>query len=380
MIPYSKQQIFQKDIFFVNKVLKSNFLSKGPMIIKFENKISKFVEAKYSVTTNSGSSALHLACIALGVKKGDIVWTVPNTFAASANCALLCGANVDFVDIEKDTFNIDVIELEKKLIIAKKKNKLPKLVIPVHHSGQPVEQKKIWKLSKTFNFKILEDASHSLGASHYGEKVGSCRWSDITVFSFHPVKIITTGEGGVITTNSKLYYDKIKQFRENGIIFEKKKFIYKSLHPGYYEHHSPGYNYRMSEISAALGLSQLTRIKQIIRERNKITEEYRKELKSYPVTFQKIRRYNLSSFHLTVIKIDFKKTKKKFNEIFEIFRKKKIFVNLHYMPLHLSPFFKKRGFKKKQFPVAENYSEVALSIPNYPGLKKKEFFLVINII
>ena len=252
MIPYSRQSISKEDISSVTRVLKSNFLTKGPLVKEFERKISKKFLSKYVVSSNSGSSSLHLACLAIGIKKGDIVWTVPITYAASANCAINCGATIDFIDICDQTFNISVVDLKKKLEIAKKKNLLPKAIIPVHLGGQPYEQKEVWKLSRRYNFKIIEDASHAIGAKHYGENVGSCKWSDITVFSFHPVKIITTAEGGVSLTNNKKYYEKMLQFRENGIIFDKKKFLKKSKYAGYYEQVSTGYNYRMNELSAAL--------------------------------------------------------------------------------------------------------------------------------
>ena len=208
MIPYSRQKIFKDDINKVVNVLKSDFLTKGPLVKEFEDKISRKFSSKYVVSSNSGSSSLHLACLAIGIKKGDIVWTVPITYAASANCALNCGAKIDFVDICNQTFNISIIDLKKKLKLAKKKNKLTKALIPVHLGGQPYEQKEVWKLSKKYNFKVIEDASHAIGSKHYGESVGSCKWSDITVFSFHPVKIITTAEGGASLTNNKIYYEK----------------------------------------------------------------------------------------------------------------------------------------------------------------------------
>ncbi len=380
MIPYSRQSISKKDISEVKKVLKSDFLTQGDKIEKFEKLVAKFSDAKYAVSANSASSALHLACLALGIKKGDLVWTVPNTFVASANCAINCGATVDFVDIDQDTWNISINELEKKLIKAKRNKKLPKLLVPVHFAGQPTEQKKIWELSKKFKFKILEDASHSIGATHKKEKTGSCKWSDITVFSFHPVKIITTGEGGMALTNNMNIYNKMKIFRTNGI--SQKKFIFKKNKnkPWYYEHQNVGFNYRMNDISAALGISQLKRIKKFIKKRNLIVNKYKEYLKNYPVKFQKIEKYNYSSYHLLPIQFDLNKTKVNYISIFKKFRLKNYFVNLHYMPLHLSPYFKKKGFKKGNFKNSENYANTAISIPIYYDLKNSQIMKISNFI
>ena len=380
MIPYSRQSISKKDISSVTNVLKSNLLTKGPLVKKFEKKIAKTFSSKYVVSSNSGSSSLHLACLAIGIKKGDIVWTVPITYAASANCALNCGAKIDFVDICDQTFNISIIDLKKKLKLAKKKNNLPKAIIPVHLGGQPYEQKEVWKLSKKYNFKIIEDASHAIGAKHYGESVGSCKWSDITVFSFHPVKIITTAEGGASLTNNKMYYEKMLQFRENGIIFDKKRFLKKNKYAGYYEQVSTGYNYRMNELSAALGISQLKNLKKFINKRNQIAKKYIDELKNLPIQFQKIEKYNLSSYHIMIVKFNINKLKFNYKQLFDKFRKKKIFVNLHYSALHLNPYFKSMGFKKKQFLKSEDYSNSSLSVPNYYDLKKSDLNKVIKII
>jgi len=380
MIPYSKQSISKNDIAAVTMALKSNFLTKGPLFKKFENKIGKKFSSKYVIVSNSGSSSLHLACLAIGIKKGDIVWTVPVTYAASANCALNCGAKIDFVDICSKTFNISIVELSKKLEFAQKKKKLPKVIIPVHLGGLPYEQKEVWKLSKKYNFKIIEDASHAIGSKHYGENVGSCKWSDITVFSFHPVKIITTAEGGASLTNNQIYYDKMLQFRENGIIFNKKKFIKKSTYSGYYEQISTGYNYRMNELSAALGISQLKNLEKFTKKRNEIAKKYINELKNFPVKFQKIEKYNFSSYHLMIIKFNLNQLKLNYKQIFDKFRKNKIFVNLHYSPLHLNPYFQRMGFKNKQFLNSEDYANTSLSIPNYYDLKKVDFYKVIKII
>lgn len=371
MIPFSKQTISNKDIQSVINVMKSDFLTQGKKVIEFEKKISKFTKSRFAISSNSGSSSLHLACLSLNLKKNDIVWTVPNTFAASANSALLCGARVDFVDIDPNTWNIDVKQLESKLKNSKKKKKLPKILIPVHFAGQPTDQKKIWQLSRKYNFKIIEDASHSLGARHAKEIVGSCKWSDITVFSFHPTKIITTAEGGMATTNKIDYANRMRMFRTNGIVKDKELLIRKkNFSPWYYEHQAVGHNFRMNEISASLGISQLKRVNKFIKKRNEIANYYKKILKDLPVEIQKIKKENLSSYHLFIIKLNLRFFKHSYKSIFKKLRNKNFFVNLHYMPLHLSPYFRKKGFKENQFPVSENFSKMAISIPIFPNIKK----------
>ncbi len=380
MIPYSRQNINQKDISEVNKVLRSNFLTQGDNVKKFEKIISNFTKAKYSVAVNSASSALHIACLALGIKKNDIVWTVPNTFAASANCAINCGASVDFVDIDPDNWNISIEELEKKLKSAKSKRKLPKLLIPVHFAGLPYDQEKIWKLSKKYKFKVLEDASHSIGAKHKNQRSGSCKWSDITVFSFHPVKIITTGEGGMALTNNKKLSDKMKILRTNGI--SQSNFLYKKNKgkPWYYEHLVPGFNYRMNDISAALGISQFKRLKKFVLKRNLIASQYKKYFKDLPLKYQKIDKDSYSSYHLFPVQFNLKKSKKNYLNIFRKFRSNNFYVNVHYMPLHLSPFFKKKGFKKGDFKNSENYAAKSISIPIFYHLKEFQIIKIVKLI
>tara|TARA_B100000686_G_C16705245_1_gene925850 strand:- start:280 stop:1443 length:1164 start_codon:yes stop_codon:yes gene_type:complete len=381
MIPYSRQSISVTDCNNVLKVLKSSFLTQGPKVKEFEKKIKKFTGSKFAVATNSGSSSLHIACLALGVKKNDIVWTVPNTFVASANCAINCGAKIDFVDINNETFNISIEKLKNKLILAKKNKKLPKVIIPVHLGGQPSEQKKIWKLSLKYKFKILEDASHSIGAKHYGNRVGNCKWSHITVFSFHPVKIITTGEGGISLTNNKDLNYKMRLFRDNGISRERKSLNkHKKKSIWHYEHLDSGFNYRMNDISAALGISQLKRINQFIKRRNQIAKLYNNLLKDIPIKTQKILPYNYSSYHLFIIQFDLKKTKLTYNQIFNLFRNNNYYVNLHYMPLHLSPYFKKLGFRKNDFPNSEEYQKKTLSLPIFYDLKKISVIKIVNLI
>ena len=376
---YSTQTINKKDISNVSNVLKSEFLTQGPKIIGFENKIKLLVKSKYALVVNSGSSALLLACKALSLKSGDLFWTTPNSFVATANCGVLCGLKIDFIDIDSNTWNISIEKLENKLKLAKKNDKLPKLIIIVHLGGLPVDPIKLKNLSRKYKFKIVEDASHSLGAKYYSRKVGCSKWSDITVFSFHPVKIITTGEGGCCTTNQKKYYEKLTSLRNNGIIKEKKNFKFKNLGPWYYEQHSIGYNFRMNDIQSALGISQLKNLNIFLKKRNKIAKIYHDYLKNLPIKFQKIEKNYYSSYHLFIIKLD---TKYKYlhRKFFNYLRSKNIFVNLHYLPIHLQPFYRKFDFKKNQFPIAEEYSETAISIPIYPNLKKKEQIKIVNFI
>ena len=376
---YSTQTISKKDIISVNKILKSEFLTQGPKTPEFENKIKILVGSKYVLATNSASSALLLACKVLSLKSGDLFWTAPNSFVATANCGVLCGLKIDFLDIDPDTWNISIEKLEKKLKIAKKKKRLPKLIIIVHLGGLPVNPIKLNNLSKKYKFKIIEDASHSLGGKYYSKNVGCSKWSDITIFSFHPVKIITTGEGGCCTTNKKKYYEKLKALRNNGIIKERKNFKFKNLGPWYYEQHSLGYNFRMNDIQSALGISQLKNLNIFVKKRNKIAKFYCNQLKNLPIKFQKIEKNFYSTYHLFIIKLDvkYKYLHKKF---FNYLRSKNMYVNLHYLPIHLQPFYRKFGFKKNQFPVAEEYSEAAISIPIYPNLKKEEQIKIINYI
>ncbi len=380
MIPYSKQFVSADDIKSVVKVLKSDFLTQGKQVPKFENKIKKFVGAKYAVAVSSASAALHLSCIALGLKKNDILWTVPNTFVASASCGLHCGAKIDFVDIDKNTNNISIYELEKKLKKAKKSKKLPKILIPVHFSGFPYEQDKIFKLSKKYKFKIIEDASHALGAKYKNINVGSCKWSNITVFSFHPVKPITTGEGGVITTNSKECYEILSKLRTHGITKNLNELNKKINSKWYYEQQLLGFNYRMSDIHASLGISQLKKINVFLKHRSKIANIYDKKLLHPLIVLPKKDKEYISTYHLYVIKLKLKKINRSYDYIFKKIQSKGIGINLHYLPVHLHPLFRKMGFKKGDFPSAEKYSKCAISIPIYFGLKNKDQKKVINII
>ncbi len=372
-LPYGRQSITNKDISSVKKILKSDFLTTGPTIKLFEKSLSKFCRSKFAVAVNSATSALHIACLSLGIKKGDIVWTSPISFVASANCAIYCGAKIDFVDIDINSFNISIENLKKKLILAKKGNKLPKVIIPVHLAGYSCEMKEIYSLSKKYGFKIIEDASHGIGGIYNKMKIGSCYYSDIAIFSFHPVKIITSGEGGVAMTNNKKLMEKMKLFREHGI----NKNFNTNKKPWYYQQQDLGFNYRMSDIHAALGLSQLKKINKFIKRRNLISKYYKSKLKNLPITFQETKKNIYSTFHLFLILVP----KLLHLDIFKFLRKHKILINLHYIPIFLHPFYSKKNlFKIKDYPNSINYYNRAISLPIFYDLKKKDQDKVINLI
>ncbi len=380
MIPYGQHSMDQDDIDAVVRTLKSNMITQGPLSPKLEERLAKKVESKYCAVVNSATSALHISCLSLGLKAGDVMWTVPNSFVASANCGLYCGAKVDFVDIDVETSNMDVIKLEEKLIESKKKNNLPKIVIPVHFAGQSSEQKKIWMLSKKYGFKIIEDASHSLGAKHRNQKVGNCKWSDIVIFSFHPVKMITTAEGGAALTNKKEIYLKLKQYSAHGIIRDKSRMKFKQKGAWYYEQQVLGYNYRLSDLHAALGISQLKKLSRYLVRRNEIARYYDSQLDTRLFRLPSVKEYNYSSFHLYVIRIDKNMFPGKHKKIFNLLRKKNIIVNLHYIPIHLHPYYRELGFKEGDFPVSERFSSEAISLPIFPSLTKKQQDFVIDVL
>ncbi len=376
-IPYGRQHVTRGDIKEVINILRSDFLTQGPAINSFEEAISKYLNCKYSISVNSGTSGLHIACKALGLRKGDLLWTSPTTFVASANCAKYCGAEVDFVDIDIDTGLISTIKLEEKLKLAEKSGRLPKIVIPVHLGGASCDMKKIFSLSKKYNFKIIEDASHALGGKFFNQLIGNCTYSQITVFSFHPVKMITTGEGGMITTNDPKLAKSLYQLRSHGITKDPNFFERESPGLWSYEQQLLGYNYRMTDIQAALGKSQLRRIDQIVKKRRKILQIYQDELSNQPILFLKEQENVKSSVHLVIVRLkDFKKSQHK--KFFELLRSESIGVQLHYMPVHLQPFYRKLGFHEGQFPNSEMYAESALSLPVYPNLQNKDLYKVIN--
>ena len=366
-IPYGRQDIQQEDIESVIKVLQSDFLTQGPEVPAFEAAIEKVTEASFAVATNSATSALHLACLALDLGQGDIVWTSPITFVASANCARYCGAEVDFVDIEVSSGNMCAIELEKKLIDADRAACLPKIIIPVHLAGTSSNMERIWELAKQYDIHVIEDASHAIGARYSNAPVGKCTYSDITVFSFHPVKIITSGEGGVAVTQDKSLARRMKRLRSHGITREPSEMIQSNAGPWYYEQLELGWNYRMTDIQAALGRTQITRLHGYIAQRNKLANRYDVLLSDTPVDLPKRSPAALSAFHLYIIRIEAKRRNAVFQELISC----EIGVNIHYIPVHLQPYYRRLGFKLGDFPKSERYYSEALSIPLFPRMTEK---------
>jgi UDP-4-amino-4,6-dideoxy-N-acetyl-beta-L-altrosamine transaminase len=372
MIPYGRQDITQSDIDRVTEVLRSDFLTQGPTVPRFEQAVAATVRAKHAIAVNSATSALHVACLALGLGPGDVLWTVPNTFVASANCGRYCGAQVDFVDIDPNTWNLSVPKLEEKLVRAKREGRLPKVVVPVHFSGQPTEQEAVWDLAEEYRFRVLEDASHSIGASRNTEPVGSCRWSDIAVFSFHPVKIITTTEGGLALTNDETLAKRMAMFRTHGITREAEIFTQESPGPWYYEQQLLGFNYRMTDVQAALGLSQLERLKGYVERRNVLARRYDAALKGLPLQLPRVLPGNVSAFHIYVVRLERPAAAARHREVFEELRRLGIGVNLHYIPVHLQPYYRELGFAPGQFPESEWHGESAITLPLYPSMTDRE--------
>ena len=379
MIPYGRQDVTQADIDAVVAVLRSDFLTQGPVVPRFEQRVAAAARVKHAIAMNSATSALHVACMALGVGPGDLVWTVPNTFVASANCARYCGADVDFVDIDRGSWNVSVDALREKLTEARRESRLPKVVIPVHFSGQPTPQEEIWALAKEYGFRVIEDASHSVGGSRNGEPVGSCRWSDITIFSFHPVKIITSGEGGMALTNDDALAQALTMNRSHGITRKSELFVQAPLDAAghapawYYEQQSLGYNYRLTDIHAALGLSQLDRLEANVQRRNAIASRYDRALAGLPLQVPRIEPGNRSAFHLYVVRVDATRHRATFDAL----RERGVGVNLHYMPVHLQPYYRALGFRPGQFPEAEAFGATAITLPLYATLSDADQDLVI---
>lgn len=378
MIPYGKQEITEADIKAVVEVLKSDFLTQGPVIPAFESAVANYCGAKHSVAVNSATSALHIACRALGVGNGDVVWTSPISFVASSNCALYCGANIDFVDINPKTYNLSVEKLEQKLIEADKQDRLPKVVIPVHLTGQSCEMEKIHSLSKKYGFKIIEDASHAIGGRYQDRPVGCCQYSDITVFSFHPVKIITTAEGGMALTNDKDLADKLSLLRSHGVARDPALMQNNDHGPWYYEQIDLGFNYRLTDLQAALGLSQLERLDEYVSQRHELSKRYNIALENLPLILPWQHPETYSGLHLYVICLKLDEINKTYREVFEELRTKGIGVNLHYIPIHTQPFYQTLGFKWGDYPAAEKYYSEAISLPMFPILKEQEFNAVIE--
>lgn len=374
LLPYGHQWIDEEDIKAVSDVLRSDWITQGPKIAEFEKEFAKYVGVRYAVAVNSGTAALHTACFAAQIEKGDEVITTPITFAASANCVLYQGGTPVFADIKEDTLNIDPEEIEKKI------TKKTKALIPVDFTGLPVDLEKILRIAKDNNLIIIEDASHALGATYKGSKIGSI--SDITIFSFHPVKHIATGEGGMITTNNKEYYERLILFRTHGITKERDKLLnYEG--PWYYEMQELGYNYRLTDFQCALGLSQLKKIDRIIQCRREIVEKYNSEFKDIPeIKIPEINPANSTpAWHIYVIQLNLEKLKTDRREIFKALRAENIGVNVHYIPVHLQPYYKKRfGYHLGDFPRAENYYSRAITLPIFPKMSDRDVDDVIRAV
>ena len=370
MIFYGKQSIDENDIDAVVEVLKSDFLTQGPAIEKFEKCVAEYCGAKYAVAVTSATAALHISCLSAGLGKDDILWTSPITFTASANCGRYCGADVDFVDIDPSTYNMSIAELEKKLQAAEIK---PRVVVPVHLAGQSCEMDKIYKLSRKYGFKVIEDASHAIGADYKETKVGCCKYSDMTVFSFHPVKIVTTGEGGMVLTNDKDLYEKLVLYRSHGITRDPKLMTGIADGPWYYQQIDLGFNYRMTDMQAALGYSQMQKVDEFVSKRRYLVKRYNELLKNINgIQLPDQNEDTKSSWHLYVVRVDFSKISKTKNQIFAEMKEKGICLNLHYIPVHTQPYYENLGFKGGDFPNSEKYYEEAFTLPLYYALTDEQ--------
>jgi len=372
MIPYGKQDITQADIDAVVNVLKSDFLTQGPQVPAFERALMDSTGANHALAVNSATSALHIACLALELGAGDRLWTTPVTFVASANCGLYCGASVDFVDIDPATYNLCPVALKEKLIRAKKEGVLPKVLVAVHLCGQPCDMKAIHALSIQYGFKVIEDASHAIGGRYLEQPIGSCEYSDITVFSFHPVKIVTTAEGGAALTNSKALADKMALYRSHGITRDEALMENASHGGWYYEQVDLGFNYRMTELQAALGVSQMSRLSEFVTARHELAVRYYDKLASLPIILPYQLPNTYSGLHLYVIRLNLNEISKTHKEVFDELRENGIGVNLHYIPVHLQPYYQKMGFKQGDFPNAESYYSNAISLPMFHGMTHEQ--------
>ncbi|MFC2315937.1 MAG: UDP-4-amino-4,6-dideoxy-N-acetyl-beta-L-altrosamine transaminase [Selenomonas massiliensis] len=372
MIYYGKQDINEADIQAVEAVLRSDFLTQGPAIERFEQRVAQYCGVKYAVAVCNATSALHIACLAAGLGKGDLLWTSPITFVASANCARYCGADVDFVDIDENTYNMSVPALEQKLQKAKRQGRLPKVVVPVHMAGQSCDMRAIKKLSEEYGFALLEDASHCIGADYAATKVGSCAYSDMAVLSFHPVKIITTGEGGMVLTNDAALYERLCLYRSHGITRDPKRMTKQSDGGWYYQQVALGFNYRMTDIQAALGASQMDRVDEFVARRRFLAARYDELLRDLPLKTPFVLDGAQPSWHLYIVRIDFDCVDKTKQQIFAEMREKGIALNLHYIPVHTQPYYEALGFHAEDCPAAVEYYREALTLPLYPCMTDAE--------
>jgi len=381
MIPYGRQDITQADIDAVVEVLRSDFLTQGPVVPMFEQTIASYCGAQHAVAVNSATSALHIACMALDLGPGDRLWTSPNTFVASSNCGLYCGAQVDFVDIDPSTYNLCPLTLERKLVVAEREGRLPKVVVPVHFSGQSCDMLAIHSLAQRFGFKVIEDASHAIGGKYKNEAIGNCRYSDITVFSFHPVKIITTGEGGMALTNDPELADRMLRNRSHGVTSDAERMQERPVNEIWnYQQIGLGFNYRMTDIQAALGVSQMARLDEFVNKRQCIARRYDEALSGLPLHTPWQHPDSYSSYHLYPIRLKLSEIKKNQRQVYDSLRAAGILVNLHYIPVYRQPYYETMGFKAGYCQNAEQYHKAAISIPMYPAMSEAQQDLVVKVL
>ncbi|MEO5354377.1 MAG: UDP-4-amino-4,6-dideoxy-N-acetyl-beta-L-altrosamine transaminase [Magnetococcus sp. XQGC-1] len=380
MIPYGRQDIGPEDVDAVVAVLRSDWLTQGPSVPRFEQTVTDYCGARHAVAVNSATSALHLACLALGVGAGDRLWTSPNTFVASANCALYCGATVDFVDIDPRTYNMSVEALQAKLHQAQLLDMLPKVVVPVHFAGQSCDMRAIHQLAQHYGFRIIEDASHAIGGHYLGEPVGCGRFSDLTIFSFHPVKIVTTGEGGMVVTNQTELYERVLSLRSHGITRDPDSMSEPPHGPWYYQQIDLGYNYRLTDIQAALGVSQMGRLASFVERRRALAAHYDQALASLPLTLPWQHPDAASAWHLYVIRLHLEQMRLSRLQLFAAMRAAGIGVNVHYIPVHTQPYYRRMGFNVGDFPESEHYYASAISLPMFPTLRAEQQQTVISVL
>jgi UDP-4-amino-4,6-dideoxy-N-acetyl-beta-L-altrosamine transaminase len=376
MIPYGKHTIDDADVESVIDVLRNQFLTQGTVVPRFEQSLCDYTGASHAVAVNSATSGLHIACLAAGVGPGDLVWTVPNSFVASANCARFCGGDVDFVDINAATRNIDLTALAEKLQLAAKQNKLPKVLIVVHFAGLSCDMLNIHKLTSTYNIVLIEDAAHALGGDYLGRKIGCCQYSAMTVLSFHPVKSITTAEGGAVLTNNSAYFTKLQLFAKHGVTRDPTLMQGQSDGPWYYQQVELGYNYRLSDLHAALGITQLQKLDQFIAKRRLLAQRYKQKLANLPLSLPCDESYEHSAWHLYMVELKQHDRLKTYQRLHQL----GIGVNVHYIPIHLQPYYQTLGFKRGDFPVAEQFYQHALTLPLFPSMTEDEQHKVITVL